>query len=68
MDVLQWVRGASEGCIVAGGNEVGQEFNQIYNTRGIFFEINMLTVIWIADTNNHRIMMWLYHMQLVELL
>ncbi|CAF1556356.1 unnamed protein product, partial [Adineta steineri] len=44
---------------VAGGNEEGEELNQLYNPVGIFTAENKN--IFIAEWNNHRIVEWKYN-------
>jgi sugar lactone lactonase YvrE len=55
--VLKWVPGAVVGLIVAGGNGLGSGANQLNWPNGMFLETASST-IWIADTNNHRIVKW----------
>ncbi|CAF1382705.1 unnamed protein product [Adineta steineri] len=44
---------------VAGGNEKGQELNQLDDPEGIFIDKNKN--IFIADSGNHRIVEWKYN-------
>ncbi len=55
--VMKWPPGAVVGTIVAGGNGRGSGTNQLNSPDGLFLEANTSTV-WIADTNNHRIVKW----------
>lgn len=55
--VVKWTPGRSTLTIVAGGNDIGDEINQLDEPYGMFVD-PLTTVIWIADTNNHRIVQW----------
>ncbi|CAF0921761.1 unnamed protein product [Adineta ricciae] len=55
--VTKWLPSASSGTIVAGGNGVGSDTNQFDGAMGMFMDTSA-TTIWIADTNNHRIVKW----------
>jgi sugar lactone lactonase YvrE len=55
--VTKWTPGALNGTIVAGGNGPGSNANQLYSPVGIFIGLNT-SIIWIADTGNHRIVRW----------
>ncbi|CAF5052403.1 unnamed protein product, partial [Rotaria sp. Silwood1] len=58
--VMKWASNSAAGAngtIVAGGNGTGSEGNQLNNPDGLFVEA-ATGVIWIADTNNHRIVKW----------
>ena len=55
--MMKWAPGALVGSIVAGGNGYGNAANQLASPSGLFLEVGTLTV-WIADTNNHRIVKW----------
>jgi hypothetical protein len=55
--VIRWIEGASTGVIVAGGNGIGGNITQLDGAAGMFIDFSTL-VIWIADTNNHRIVKW----------
>jgi sugar lactone lactonase YvrE len=55
--VTKWTPGALVGSIVAGGNGLGSNANQINWPYGMFVEPNTST-IWIADTHNNRIVKW----------
>ena len=54
--ILRWEIGASEGVVVAGGNDIGNELNQLNYPTGVNLDSdgNLL----IADTNNHRVLKW----------
>ncbi|CAF1271665.1 unnamed protein product [Adineta ricciae] len=56
--VTKWLPSASNGTIVAGGNGVGSDTNQFDGAMGMFMDDTSATTIWIADTNNHRIVKW----------
>jgi len=55
--VTKWLVGATSGIIVAGGNGSGSNANQLYSPYGMFIGSNT-SIIWIADTYNHRIVRW----------
>ncbi|CAF0998952.1 unnamed protein product [Adineta steineri] len=48
---MKWIKDATEGTIVAGGN-----LNQLFYPRGII--VDGLGQIYVADFCNHRIMRW----------
>ncbi|CAF1261812.1 unnamed protein product [Adineta ricciae] len=56
--VTKWAQGASSGVVVAGGNDLGSNVNQLSYSSGMFLDPNT-TVLWIADTGNHRIVKWI---------
>ncbi|CAF1573228.1 unnamed protein product, partial [Adineta steineri] len=53
---LKWKQNA---ITVAGGNERGQQLNQLYGPYGVF--IDEKRNIFIADVENHRIVEWKYN-------
>ncbi|CAF1246558.1 unnamed protein product [Adineta ricciae] len=55
--VTKWTQGASAGVVVAGGNGVGSDVNQLIQAGGMFLD-TITSAIWIADTGNHRIVKW----------
>lgn len=55
--VMKWTPGAVVGSIVAGGNGRGSGNNQLNRRDGLFLNTNS-SAIWIADTNNSRIVKW----------
>ena len=56
--VTKWLPSALNGTIVAGDNGVGNDTNQFNGAMGMFMDASA-TTIWIADTNNHRIVKWI---------
>ncbi|CAF3658723.1 unnamed protein product [Adineta steineri] len=56
--VTKWVPGASAGIVVAGGNGKGHTLNRLNSPWGFFVEPNT-AYIWIADSNNNRIVKWI---------
>ncbi|UJR17548.1 hypothetical protein I4U23_004444 [Adineta vaga] len=55
--VTKWKQGSSNVTLVAGGNGIGNSNNQLNMPSGMFIELNT-SIIWIADTLNHRIVKW----------
>ena len=55
--VTKWTQGVSSITLVAGGNGLGNNTNQLNQSNGMFIDSNTST-IWIADTYNHRIVKW----------
>lgn len=55
--VMKWAPGAQIGSIVAGGNGIGSNNNQL-NWPGSIFVHPVTSAIWIADILNHRIVRW----------
>lgn len=56
--VTKWKQGDTVGEIVAGGNGIGYNITQLDSSYGMFID-EETSIIWIADTNNHRIVQWL---------
>jgi sugar lactone lactonase YvrE len=56
--VTKWAPGASTGILVAGGNGEGISLNTLSTPSGLYVESNTST-IWIADSDNNRIVKWL---------
>ncbi|CAF1026824.1 unnamed protein product [Adineta steineri] len=56
--VTKWAPGASAGIVVAGGNGSGSSLSKLNSPYGIFVEPNT-SYIWIADSNNNRIVKWI---------
>lgn len=55
--VTKWIKDTSTGILVAGGNDIGDDINQLDGSEGMFIDFTTLT-IWIADSGNHRIVKW----------
>lgn len=55
--VTKWITGSSSATLIAGGHESINVSHQMNNPAGMFMESDVST-IWIADTNNHRIVKW----------
>lgn len=55
--VTRWASGDLNGTIIAGGNGNGYNITQLSSPQGMFIEFQK-SVIWIADTGNHRIVTW----------
>ena len=53
---MKWVRGATEGIVVAGGQGRGNALSQLYHPDGII--VDQLGTLYIADRYNHRIVRW----------
>jgi sugar lactone lactonase YvrE len=56
--VTKWAPGASNGTLVAGGNGSGSTLNKLSYPYGLFVEPTT-SIIWIADTDNNRVVKWL---------
>ena len=54
---MKWTPGAMIGTLVAGGNGSGNGTNQLNWPHGLYLD-PITSAIWIADTNNHRIVRW----------
>ncbi|UJR12554.1 hypothetical protein I4U23_016730 [Adineta vaga] len=55
--VTKWSPESSSGAVVAGGNGIGNNTNQLNASAGMFIDWST-RIIWIADKNNHRIVKW----------
>ncbi|CAF3343446.1 unnamed protein product [Rotaria socialis] len=53
---MKWVKGAQEGIVVAGGQGQGNSMTQLSYPNGLF--VDMLGTLYVADSNNHRVMRW----------
>ncbi|CAF0974258.1 unnamed protein product [Adineta steineri] len=60
VEVTEQIKWKQNGIICAGGNRQGNQLNQLYLPHGIF--IDHYNDIFIADTENHRIVEWKYHL------
>ncbi|CAF4031056.1 unnamed protein product [Adineta steineri] len=56
--VTKWAPGASTGILVAGGNGLGTSLKQLSTPYGFFVEPNT-SYIWVADSDNCRIVRWM---------
>jgi sugar lactone lactonase YvrE len=54
--IVRW-ESSSTGIIVCGS--YGTKANQFYYPYGLFVDTNASNTLYVADTNNHRIQMWL---------
>ncbi|UJR18034.1 hypothetical protein I4U23_004935 [Adineta vaga] len=55
-EVIKWYQGDLDGTIVAGGNGVGDQYNQLNYPTYIFIDEDYS--IYISDSGNHRVMKW----------
>ena len=55
--VTKWAPGAVTGVVVAGDGNPGDSLRELDSPYGMFVEFNS-SIIWIADTFNHRIVKW----------
>jgi DNA-binding beta-propeller fold protein YncE len=55
--VTKWAPGALTGVLVAGGHGSGSSLNQMAGPCGLYVEPDT-SIIWIADTDNSRIVKW----------
>ncbi|CAF0975443.1 unnamed protein product [Adineta steineri] len=53
---MKWMKGMSEGIIVAGGQGEGDALTQLDYPEGVI--VDQLGTVYVADCNNHRIMRW----------
>ncbi|CAF0946176.1 unnamed protein product [Rotaria sp. Silwood1] len=53
---MKWMKDAKEGIVVAGGNGPGNSLTQLWASIGV--AVDQLGTIYIADSNNHRIIRW----------
>jgi len=54
---MKWMKGATEGTVVAGGQESGNNLTQLSYPWGIY--VDQFETLYIADSGNRRIMGWL---------
>ncbi|CAF0743707.1 unnamed protein product [Adineta steineri] len=55
-EVRRWKLGETEGTIVAGGNEEGNDLNQLHCPTHIFVDEDHS--VYVSDCDNHRVMKW----------
>ncbi|CAF1271683.1 unnamed protein product [Adineta steineri] len=56
-EVRRWKMGEyNEGVVVAGGNEKGNQLNQLYGPTFIFVDEDQS--VYVSDSDNHRVMKW----------
>ena len=55
--VSKWAQKAVTGSVVAGDNGDGDNINQMNSPNGMYLE-QTTSIVWIADTYNHRIVKW----------
>jgi sugar lactone lactonase YvrE len=53
---MKWAEGATEGILVAGGQSDGQDLAHLWCPNGII--VDKEGTIYIADSQNHRVMRW----------
>ena len=53
---MKWVKGATEGIVVAGGQGNGSALSQLYHPEAVI--VDQLGTQYIADRSNHRIVRW----------
>lgn len=56
--ITEWLPEATMGSLVVGENGPGSNPNQLNGPSGMFVSRNTPLMIWIADTNNNRIVKW----------
>ena len=55
--VMKWLPNATNGTVVAGGNNVGSLYTQLNSPQAVF--VDSFGTVYVADYGNHRIMKWL---------
>ena len=53
---MKWPEGASQGVVVAGGNNNGTALNQLNYPSGV--TVDSLGNVYVADSDGNRIMKW----------
>ena len=56
-EIRRWRRGEAESTVVAGGNEKGNQLNQLDQPTFIFVDDHY--ALYISDCGNHRVMKWM---------
>jgi hypothetical protein len=51
--IMRWVKGATQGSVIVGGNGGGGQSNQLYVPIGLSFDRH--GNLYVADINNHRV-------------
>ena len=54
--ILKWLPGATEGIVVAGGNNAGSNLNQFSYPYDV--SVDASKNVYVADHNNYRVMKW----------
>ena len=50
---MKWVKGATEGVVVAGGQGKGNALTQLSGPRGVL--VDAMGTVYVADWGNHRV-------------
>ena len=53
------INASSSGVLIAGNNGVGSALNQFNGPMGIFIDVNNASILYVADSGNHRIQQWI---------
>ncbi|CAF3644572.1 unnamed protein product [Rotaria sp. Silwood1] len=53
---MKWVKDATQGIIVAGGQCIGNDLAQLSVSRGVI--VDQLGTVYVADYPNNRVMYW----------
>jgi sugar lactone lactonase YvrE len=53
---MKWLKDATEGIVVAGGNSKGNSLSQLSFPQGVI--VDHFGQIYVADMDNHRVMRW----------
>jgi sugar lactone lactonase YvrE len=51
--IMRWVKGATQGSVIVGGNGLGRQWNQLSYPIGLSFDRH--GNLYVADTRNHRV-------------
>jgi streptogramin lyase len=54
--VMKWIKGATEGIVVAGGQGQGNSLTQLSDPYGVV--VDQLGTVYVADYTNQRVMRW----------
>jgi hypothetical protein len=51
--IMRWVKGATHGSVIIGGNDRGRESNQVYEPMGLSFDRH--GHLYVVDWGNDRV-------------
>lgn len=57
--VMKQLNSSSTAVIIAGNNGAGSALNQFTSPMGIYIDVNNASILYVADSGNHRVQQWI---------